>query len=172
MANGDASNTIVWQGKPSQVLNFQVFFLAVLIPLLSFPLGRLWDTYHNIMAPLDIVRGYIVIAMWILPPLYAFAKWIQVKCRSYTLTLERFNERSGVFDKITDDLELYRVKDTAVMEPFLLRTFGVGNIILYTSDRATPIVIIEAVPNVHNLQSVIRDQVEYMRTAKGVREID
>lgn len=172
MAGPVDRGTVIWKGGPSQVINFQAFFLCVLIPLLSFPLNRLWEKYAYMMRPAEVAHIYILAAMWIAPPVYAFAKWLQVKCRHYIITGERFSEQSGVFNKITDDLELYRVKDTAIFEPLLLRTFGVGNIVLYTSDRATPIVVIQAVPHVKKLQSVIRDQVEHMRIIKGVREID
>lgn len=172
MEQTPSRDTIIWQGGPSQVVNFKVFFLAVLIPLLSFPFSRLWEQYAQFTQHIDMARGYIIAAMWIIPPLYGVVNWLQVKCRSYTLTSERLSEKSGIFDKVTNDLELYRIKDTAIYEPFLLRTFGVGNIILYTSDRSTPIVVIEAVTNVAALQNALREHVEHMRSVKGVREID
>lgn len=172
MMEGMERGGVVWKGGPSQVINFQVFSLCAIIPLLSFPFDRAWANYSGMLKPLESFHGYIIAAFWIIPPLYAFAKWLQVKCRSYVLTDERLSEQSGVFSKITDDLELYRIKDTAIFEPFLLRSFGLGNVVLYTSDRATPIVVIQAVPGVKKLQGIIRDQVEHMRTIKGVREID
>lgn len=172
MVDGMEKGNVVWKGGPSQVINFSVFFLCALAPLLTFPLNRMWVQYANVVKPFNDFHIYIVMVLWVVPLLYAFAKWLQTKCRSYVLTSERFSEQSGVFSKITDELELYRVKDTAVFEPFIYRAFGVGNVVLYTSDRATPVIVIQAVPHVKKLQGLIRDQVERMRTMKGVREID
>ncbi len=42
-----------------------------------------------------------------------------------------------------NELELYRVKDIVLNEPFLLRLVGLSNIVLVTSDRSTPVFVVE-----------------------------
>jgi hypothetical protein len=41
-------------------------------------------------------------------------------------------------NKTTNETELYRVRDTSIEEPFFYRIFGLGNIVVYTTDEAIP----------------------------------
>jgi uncharacterized membrane protein YdbT with pleckstrin-like domain len=78
----------------------------------------------------------------------------------------------GVFSKTTSELELYRVKDTQFEQPFFLRLFGLGNVLLISTDATTPIVKIEAIANAHELRENIRRFVEERRDAKRVRNVE
>jgi uncharacterized membrane protein YdbT with pleckstrin-like domain len=133
---------LIWEGHPSQWTNFPVYLLC------------------GITCPLVIP---IFIALW---------HWIITRCFEYRITNERLIVKRGVFSKRTDELELYRVKDTSLVEPFWLRLVGLGHIDLTTSDRTTPLVRIAAVPEAANLREQLRRNVERMRLARGVRETD
>jgi membrane protein YdbS with pleckstrin-like domain len=78
----------------------------------------------------------------------------------------------GVFSKVTDTLELYRVKDIETRQPFIYRLCGIENVQLNTSDASSPFVLIQAIPHHVGLADKIRNQVEIIRQQKGVREID
>lgn len=113
------------------------------------------------------------LTVWLLLPLL-FAAWraCGTARHRYTLTSQRLSEQSGVFVRRTDHLELYRVKDIAVSEPLIQALFGRGQITLITSDRTTPVVVLNAVASPLAVAALIRTCVERCRTAKGVREID
>lgn len=132
----------VWSGTPSQVINLGTFILCGLFFWLLFPL---------------------FIALW---------KWLEVKNVKYELTNQRLRTRYGVLNKKADELELYRVRDYKLEQPFFLRLFSLGNVILITSDKSTPVVVIKAIPNGEELREKIRRYVEECRTRKGVREVD
>ena len=85
---------------------------------------------------------------------------------------ERFKVTEGIFSKVTDTLELYRVKDLETRQPFLYRLVGIENVQLNTSDASSPFVVIDAIPSAVGLGDKVRNQVEAIRTQKGVREID
>ena len=104
--------------------------------------------------------------------LYGLWQYLAVRCTRYTLTDERLLDESGVLNRLTDTLELYRVKDTQVLEPIWLRLFGLGNVRVESSDRTTPVVILHAIAKPKAAATIIRDRVEEMRTRKGVREFD
>src|SRR5262245_37499072 len=89
----------LWQGHPSHVTNFWTYVLCGLTFWLIVP---------------------IFIALW---------KWLEMRCFVYELTTERLKHTSGVFSKRLDELELYRVKDIAIEQPFALRLFSLANII-------------------------------------------
>lgn len=110
---------------------------------------------------------------WLIVPIFiALARYLQTKCKVYELTSERLKITEGVFSKVTDTLELYRVKDIETRQPFLYRMFGVENVQMNTSDSSSPFIFIEAVSSSVGLADKIRNQVEIIRQQKGVREID
>lgn len=132
----------VWFGTPSQVLNLGTFIVCGLLFFLVIPL---------------------FVALW---------RWLEVKYTKYELTTQRLRTRYGVLNRKTDELELYRVRDYQLVEPFFLRLFSLGNVVLRTSDRSNPVVTIKAVKNGEELREKLRQYVEECRTHKGVRELD
>jgi len=116
---------------------------------------------------------FSLIGFWLVVPVLWMAwRMIETACHTYTLTTERLRERSGVLAVQVDELELYRVKDIAVHLPVVQRLFGRGQIVLLTSDRSTPRVVLNAVPAPGKVADLIRAHVEQCRVQKGVREID
>src|ERR1700675_1060778 len=158
----------VWRGSVSQWKNFGFFVLQVLlvavIVILFVVVGRQSSEGSN-FAP------YILILLAV-PIFIAGKRYLQTKCRVYELTSERLKMSEGVFSKVTDTLELYRVKDIETRQPFLYRLCGIENVQLNTSDTSSPFVLIEAIPHHVGLADKIRNQVETIRQQKGVREID
>ncbi|MBF5054796.1 hypothetical protein Y5W_00090 [Alcanivorax sp. 521-1] len=132
----------VWYGTPSQVINLGTFIVCGLLFFLVIPL---------------------FVALW---------RWLEVKFTKYELTTQRLRTRYGVLNRKTDELELYRVRDYQLVEPFFLRLFSLGNVVLRTSDRSNPVVTIKAVENGEELREKLRQYVEECRTHKGVREFD
>jgi len=136
------SEEVVWRGTSSQWKNFGVYLLCGLF-------------------------------CWLIVPLFfALARYLQTKCKIFELTTQRFKITSGVFSKVTETLELYRVKDIETRQSFLSRLAGVENVQMTTSDTSSPFVLIEAVPSSIGLADKLRHQVEIIRQQKRVREID
>ena len=77
-----------------------------------------------------------------------------------------------MFSRKTNELELYRIKDTSLDEPFILRLVSLGNIEIVSSDRTHPRFLIPAVKHAETLREHIRHTVEQLRATKGVREMD
>ncbi len=121
------------------------------------------------------MRAFVLGALffWLVVPLfYAIWKWLEIRFFRYELSTERLRVTRGVFSRHTDELELYRVKDIQRFEPFMYRMFGAGNLILHTSDRSTPVLLMEGITNLDEVHEHIRSLVESLRGIKGVREID
>lgn len=132
---------VVWRGKPSQAINFWPYIVGGLFSFLIIPL---------------------VFILW---------RWLVVKNINYELTTERFKVKQGVFNLKSDEIELYRVKDYRLEQPFVLRLFSLGNVILTTSDQSHPHLVIRAVSNSEELCDKFRNQVEASRKLKHVREL-
>lgn len=133
---------IVWRGSSSQWKNFGVYLLCGLF-------------------------------CWLIVPIFiALARYLKTKCKIYELTTERLKMTEGVFSKVTETLELYRVKDLEMRQPFLYRVVGIEDIRINTSDLTTPFVIVEAIPSSVGFGDKLRNQVETIRQQKKVRELD
>jgi hypothetical protein len=57
-------------------------------------------------------------------------------------------------------------------ESFFEHIAGCGTVIIKSSDRTTPILVLRAVENPHLVKDTIRIAVEQQRVLKGVRELD
>jgi uncharacterized membrane protein YdbT with pleckstrin-like domain len=108
----------------------------------------------------------------ILPIPFVFWKYLKTKNRIFTITNERVIERNGVFSKVTDEVELYRVKDLKLEQPFLLRLVKLSNIVMNTSDRTHSILLIPAISNGEEIREQLRKAIEERRDLKGVKETD
>jgi uncharacterized membrane protein YdbT with pleckstrin-like domain len=91
----------IFNGNPSQVLNFWTFLSCV----------------------------------FIIPVPFAIWNWLQVRCTKLILTNHRIIMSAGVFSKLTHEIELYRIRDVIVEEPFLYRLFGLGHVVVYSTDN-------------------------------------
>ena len=99
-------------------------------------------------------------------------KYLEIRCTRYQLSAEQLTATHGVLNRLTDNLELYRIKDTQVFEPIWLRLLGLGNVCIHSSDKTTPILLVRAIPKPMDMASLVRRQVEAERVRKGVREFD
>ena len=159
----------VWRGSVSQWKNFGFFILQL---LLATAIVVLFATARRQSSPeVSNFAPYILVLLAV-PIFIAARRYLQTKCRVYELTNERLKTSAGVFSKVTDTLEFYRVKDIETRQPFLYRLCGIENVQLNTSDTSSPFVLIEAIPHHAGLADKIRNQVETIRQQKGVREID
>ncbi len=137
------AENLLWSGTPSQVTNLGTF---VIWGILACTL---------VLAPVSLI-----LIIW---------KYLEVKNQVYELTNQRLKMHSGVLSKKIEELELYRVRDTQFEQPFFLRLFGLGNVILFTTDSTSPEIILPAIPNAQGVREQIRNAVEETRDSKRVR---
>src|SRR6201997_4367899 len=112
-----AAEEIVWRGTSSQWKNFGVYLLCGLF-------------------------------CWLVVPIFfALVYYFQTRCKVFELTTQRLKIASGVFTKVTETLELYRVKDIETRQPFFSQLVGIENVQMTTTDVSSPSFLIEAVPS-------------------------
>lgn len=137
-----AEEEVVWTGSPSQWVNVPVYVLCALLFWLVIP---------------------VFVAIW---------KWLVLRNVRYELTTERLRIRQGVLNKELDELELYRVRDYRLEQPFFLRIFSLGNITLRSSDTSHPVVVLRAIRDGETVREQIRKYVEECRVKKRVLPLD
>ena len=98
--------------------------------------------------------------------------FLQTLFTNFTITNQRIIEKTGVFSRLSDETELYRIKDITLNQPFFLRIFGLSTIILITSDKTSPIIKLPGIKNGIVLSNELRKAVDIRRDEKGVKERD
>lgn len=150
----------IWKGTPSQSINLGVYLLCAFAILIFAVL----IFYLKERVVQMVLAGGIGLALVI-----AFVRWLKTRCRIYELTTQRLRTSNGIFSRRTDEFELYRVKDTTLVEPFYLRAIGAGNIVISTNDASTPSITLEAIKRPQELREQIRKYSEICRDRKQVR---
>jgi uncharacterized membrane protein YdbT with pleckstrin-like domain len=134
---------IIFKGNPSQIPNIGYYLLCI------------------ILAPL-LGLGVIMFLV----------RYLETRFTKFEITNERVIQQNGVLSRRTNETELYRVKDIILDEPFFLRIFGLSNVLIVTSDRTSPLILVNAIENGGIIRRELREAVELRRDKKGVREMD
>lgn len=99
-------------------------------------------------------------------------EYLKVRMERFYLTSQRLRQKHNVLNVVTDQVELYRVKDVVVKEPLIYRPFGAGHLRIMSSDASDPEIKLKAIQKPEAMADHVRELVETARDAKGVRELD
>ena len=149
----------IWTGSPSQWLNAGWFITCLIGGGVLFTIAAL-------------VGQPLIAAGALIPVIAAIVQYLKVRSTRIDVTTERITTTVGIFSRRKWDMELYRVKDTMLHEPFLLRLVRRANIQIISSDRSSPSITLPALPDAEWLRQQIRSNVERLRLKRGVREMD
>lgn len=154
----NSGESVVWEGKSSQLLNLKHFLLALVLIAAGAWCAVRFSEY--------------LLLICVAAALYALYKFLIINSATYTITSQRIIRRSGVFNRTTFEIELYRVKDVHLFEPIYYRPFKLGNISLISSQRSVPVFQLTAIKNAMQVREQLRHLVEKRRNEKGVGEYD
>lgn len=116
--------------------------------------------------------AYGLASFLILPLFLIVKKYLETKNTKYEITTQRIRLTNGILSKTINDVELYRVKDYQIHQPFFYRIFNLSKIELVTSDRNYPHITLDGLSDAKELLNLIRHNVENMRNVKRVSSID
>lgn len=140
--NSVSKEELIWEGRPSQIVNLHIYLVCGLLCFLVVPL------------------------------IYGIYRWLLIRSLKYELTTQRLRTTHGILNREYDEIELYRIKDLSLTQPLFLRMFSLGNVMMWTSDKSTPELAIEAIVDSREVHELLRAQVERRRDEKNVREVD
>lgn len=101
-------------------------------------------------------------------------RWLQNIATTYELTDQRLIIRTGIFNKKTDEIELYRIKDVTVAYSLINQWVDIGAISISSSDPTTQggSLVLRDVPRARAIREELRTLVDKARQARRVRELD
>jgi uncharacterized membrane protein YdbT with pleckstrin-like domain len=153
MANKIDTDDPQFISYPSQMVN--IWWLLILI----FSIYQVWVNNLSwwLITPAAVIYG---------------AKWLIIRCWSFTYNEKTISERKGVLSVLTREIHYYRIKSVRWEQPFFLRIFGLSNVVLVTSDPLIPIFRIYGVENGSQVIKYVKEQVSIWRRERSVKEQD
>ena len=146
---------VLFRGSPSLLVRAGTFSIGILLIVAFIAAAVAWNPFIAIGAAIVI--------------LYLISVAMLIRTQVFEVTSERVRWRRGIFTKRTDEMELYRVMDVSLVEPFLLRMANAGNIEIRSADASTPSLTLPAVKGAKELREKLRVSIENCRAKKGVR---
>lgn len=120
-------------------------------------------------------NGEIAVEVALEPTLWKDKKRIlglAISFTRYELTESRLRVKTGLLNTREEELRLYRVRDISAQESLLDRLFGVGSILLHTTDATSPTLLIQHVKRADQVKELLSAQVEKARVKNRVRAME
>jgi uncharacterized membrane protein YdbT with pleckstrin-like domain len=168
-------NTTYIKCRPSQLVNLEHFLAVLIVTPLLFIHG---ETITQII-PAGFIPDKLEIHMLRIPVYLVMAALLNLgyhilktRCTRYEINPEELQHTTGILYRKHGYIELYRLKDFRIDRPLIYRFFGLGNLVVYTSDRTTPVFRLEAIRKPEEVYTILRGLTELNRKEKHVFEVD
>ncbi|HUS33724.1 MAG TPA: PH domain-containing protein [Verrucomicrobiae bacterium] len=158
-----SEEVVLFRGSPSLLVKAGTFVVGTVLAIACIVGAIYFFNKQQTAIAIAAAVGAVVVIV------YLSVVAALIRTQVFEVTTERVKWRRGIFTKRTDELELYRVMDATLVEPFLLRMGNAGNIEIRCSDASTPMLVLPAVKGAAELREKLRSSVESVRARKGVR---
>ena len=88
---------------------------------------------------------------------------------TYSLSDDRLFVDKGLVRLQSDEILLYRVRDLSVSQTLGQRIFGVGSIIVQSSDKTSPVLEIRNIKTPFDVKELLHQHVEKMKLERRMR---
>ena len=99
-----------------------------------------WIT--GLLALVEVVRFFLALA--------------HLRSTLYTITNQRVMIEKGLLTKSLSEIDLRYIDDTQFFQGVIDRMLGVGNVTIVSSDKTTPVYVLQGVRDPRNLREMIR----------------
>lgn len=139
-----------------------IFAFLKTVPLLFFAASSVYLA-NRYYAPLILVS--------LATMLFALYRYLYIRQSIYLLTRQYIRITRGIFFKRLDTVDLIRVKDYTITEPFFLQIFRLMNLHLKTTDPETPVLWLRGIPR-SDIVDTIRARVFETRLYNHIYKIN
>ena len=87
----------------------------------------------------------------------------------YAMSEDRLFTSVGFLNIKDDEILLYRVRDIDTSRNLWQRLFGVGTVVVMSSDKSMPSLVLKNIKNPVDVKELIHEQVEEMKIRRRVR---
>ncbi len=161
--------------KPSQLINLRYLpGILIGVALLFVPKAFLSEIIPVGFLPEKFARHLLKLPEYLTVLVFLFLGYqiLKVWCIRYEITTGELRHTYGILRRRHGYIELYRIKDFQIDSPLVYRIFRLGNLIVYTSDKTSPVFRLEAIRRPEEIYTILRERVEQNRREKHVFEVD
>lgn len=87
----------------------------------------------------------------------------------YSMSEDRLFVKKGFLNLTSEEILLYRVRDISLKRSLGQRIFGVGSVVVYSSDQTTPSLELRNIKHSEDVKEMLHEQVEEMKIQRRVR---
>jgi membrane protein YdbS with pleckstrin-like domain len=119
----------------------------------------------NLPANAGMIAAAIIVAWWLIAiGIYVYER-ISVH---YELTSQRFVHKRGILVRTTDRIDVVDIDDVTFRQGIIQRMLNVGSIILLSSDRTDPNLVLRGIDEVEKVTAIIDDTRRKERRRRSV----
>jgi uncharacterized membrane protein YdbT with pleckstrin-like domain len=156
---------VIFSGTPSQIVNLPTYIKGgvgaiVVFAVYLYALTR-WQVpwFAPVVALLAIAAGAVV-------------AYLRTAYTEITIDTARITCRQGIFSRRVQSLELFRIQDVTSLHPWWQRPFGIGTVLVLTSDSNNPQWRLSGMRGAEQLRGELNRAAIALRDAKGIREVN
>ena len=87
----------------------------------------------------------------------------------YAMNEDRLCVEKGLLNTNQEEVILYRVRDISLHISLFQRIFGVGSVVVQSSDRSTPVLTLKNVKSPREVKEMLHKQVEKVKIQRRLR---
>ena len=92
-----------------------------------------------------------------------------ISFRKYAMNEDRLFVEKGLLNTNQEEVILYRVRDISLHISLFQRIFGVGSVVVQSSDRSTPVLTLKNVKSPREVKEMLHQQVEKVKIQRRLR---
>ncbi|MFM0068902.1 PH domain-containing protein [Paraburkholderia aspalathi] len=156
---------VIFSGTPSEAINLPVFIKGVVVAVI-------------------VIAAYVCALTrwpvpWFVPALALFVigvgvvvTYLRTAFTEIIIDTPRITVREGILSRRVQSLELFRIQDVTSLHPWWQRLFGIGTVIVLSSDSNNPHWRLAWMCDAEQLRSDLNRAAIALRDAKGIREVN
>jgi membrane protein YdbS with pleckstrin-like domain len=99
-------------------------------------------------------------------------KWLDLKNKIFYITNDRIEFEHGILSKAVHNMDMWRVQDIAFHQSLMQRIFGLGRVLILSSDKDTPVINIGPIYNGRELYNKLKKAQLAADRRRGVVHIE
>lgn len=165
VARAEIAREVIFSGTPSQVVNLPAFIkwlsvATLIIAGYAFALTR------------GPVPWFAPALALLLVGLSMILVYLQTAFTEIIIDTERITCRQGILNRRVSSIELFRIQDVTSVHPWWQRLFGIGAVVVMTSDSNNPVWRLPGMQHAEQLRDELNRAAIALRDLKGVREVN
>jgi len=151
----------LWRGTPSAKILFgQILMIVVVLIVIPLVTHFIAANISDLEMGARAVRiGWWITAIIVLVQIgWLFVALARLRSTHYTITNQRVMIERGIVTKSVGEIDLRYIDDTQFFQSLVARLLGIGNVTLVSSDKTTPVFVLEGVSDPRTVRELIRSQ--------------